>query len=278
MNKGFSFLLLGSDKRQRYLYDILNENGYEAAYMNDEELEGYIDSCRYGCSAQENDGNAKSKAFQFNVILLPVSFSAMYFDKLQCVLNGNEYIFGCNLKSSKAGNFKCYEYMADDETAYKNAVATAEGTVAEAIIRSDININGSNCLITGYGRCARVIADRFKALNSNVTVIERIGHKRAEAAAYGYNAIDFNVDNYTDFHKYDYVINTVPHMVVDEQMLKSFNKNVTIIDIASKPGGVDYEYCNKHNINAVNALGLPGKYAPKTSAKILYDVICDKLK
>ncbi len=171
--------------------------------------------------------------------------------------------------------------MADDAIAYKNSVATAEGVIAETIIRSDININGSNCLITGYGRCAGIIADRFKALNSNVTIIERTGHKRAQAKAYGYNAIDFNPDNssdyYNDFNKYDYVINTVPQMVVDKHMLERFNRNVTIIDIASKPGGVDYDYCKKNNINAVNALGLPGKYSPKTSAGILYEVISDKL-
>lgn len=187
---------------------------------------------------------------------------------LKCILNSDEYIFGCNFNCVKeqieniynnsVKKLKFYEYMADDATAYKNSVATAEGVIAETIIRSDININGSNCLITGYGRCARIIADRFKALNSNVTIIERIGHKRAQARAYGYNVIDFNSDNssdyYNDFNKYDYVINTVPQMVVDKHMLERFNRNVTIIDIASKPGGVDYDYCKKNNINAVNAL------------------------
>ena len=129
---------------------------------------------------------------------------------------------------------------------------------------------------------AKTLTLKIKAiLNSNVTIIERTGHKRAQARAYGYNAIDFNPDNssdyYNDFNKYDYVINTVPQMVVDKHMLERFNRNVTIIDIASKPGGVDYDYCKKNNINAVNALGLPGKYSPKTSAGILYEVISDKL-
>lgn len=367
MNKGYRFLLMGSDKRQKYLYEILCEKGYTATYINDEELEEYIRLCEYNRNMHKEDGMSEetsaidgsmqsdistqlgmvdeSKACDvhsllkkqniyygekgtcgYNVLLLPVSSSAIYFDKLKCIINGDEYIFGCNLNCIKeeiengikqahkrienninsrsiyggmnySGDdnkydeenidnnsikkLKFYEYMADDETAYKNAIATAEGVIAETIIRSDININGSNCLITGYGRCARIIADRFKALNSNVTIIERIGHKRAQARAYGYNAIDFNSDNssdyYKDFNKYDYVINTVPQMVVDKHMLEHFNRNVTIIDIASRPGGVDYDYCKKNNINAVNALGLPGKYSPKTSALILYDVICDKL-
>ena len=66
---------MGSDKRQKYLYEILCENGYTATYMNDEELEKYIRLCEY------------------NVLLLPVSSSAIYFDKLKCILNGEEYIW-----------------------------------------------------------------------------------------------------------------------------------------------------------------------------------------
>lgn len=332
MNKGYRFLLMGSDKRQKYLYEILCEKGYTATYMNDEELEEYIRLCEYNSNMHKEDSMSEetsaidgsmqsdiniqlgmadeSKACDvhsllkkqniyygekgtcgYNVLLLPVYSSVIYFNKLKCILNSDEYIFGCNFNCVKeqieniynnsVKKLKFYEYMADDAIAYKNSVATAEGVIAETIIRSDININGSNCLITGYGRCARIIADRFKALNSNVTIIERTGHKRAQARAYGYNAIDFNSDNssdyYNDFNKYDYVINTVPQMVVDKHMLECFNRNVTIIDIASKPGGVDYDYCKKNNINAVNALGLPGKYSPKTSAGILYEVISDKL-
>ena len=323
---------MGSDKRQKYLYEILCEKGYTATYMNDEELEEYIRLCEYNSNMYKEDSMSEetsasdgsmqsdiniqlgmadeSKACDvhsllkkqniyygekgtcgYNVLLLPVSSSVIYFNKLKCILNSDEYIFGCNFNCVKeqieniynnsVKKLKFYEYMADDATAYKNSVATAEGVIAETIIRSDININGSNCLITGYGRCAGIIADRFKALNSNVTIIERTGQKRAQARAYGYNAIDFNPDNssdyYNDFNKYDYVINTVPQMVVDKHMLERFNRNVTIIDIASKPGGVDYDYCKKNNINAVNALGLPGKYSPKTSAWILYEVISDKL-
>ena len=38
---------MGSDKRQKYLYEILCEKGYTATYMNDEELEEYIRLCEY---------------------------------------------------------------------------------------------------------------------------------------------------------------------------------------------------------------------------------------
>jgi dipicolinate synthase subunit A len=36
---------------------------------------------------------------------------------------------------------------------------------------------------------------------------------------------------------------------------------------------VDFDYCQKKGINAKLCLGLPGKYAPKSSAGILLEVI-----
>ncbi|OJT71237.1 dihydrofolate reductase, partial [Clostridioides difficile] len=47
------------------------------------------------------------------------------------------------------------------------------------------------------------------------------------------------------------------------------SQEVTIIDIASSPGGVDYSVVKEAGINATLCLGLPGKYSPKTSGEIL---------
>ncbi len=48
--------------------------------------------------------------------------------------------------------------MKMNDVAILNAVATAEGAIAEAIKRSIINIHQSNCLVLGYGRCAQILA------------------------------------------------------------------------------------------------------------------------
>jgi dipicolinate synthase subunit A len=273
VNKSLKFILAGSDNRQHFLYNILKNNGFRALYLSDKELENYNEEC--------------------DVILLPVPSSTIYFDKVKKLFKGNEYIFGCNISKFINKNIadKVYtekeidlfktlnivEYMANEAVAYKNAVATAEGAIAEAIVRSSVNLSLNHSLIVGYGKCGEVLACKLKGLGSYVTFIERKASKRAQAEAYGYKAIDFNSDNYKELIKFKYVFNTVPAMVVDESMLKAFDKNVTIIDIASRPGGVDYDYCKKNGINAVNALGLPGKYSPETSADILYQVICENL-
>ena len=42
-----------------------------------------------------------------------------------------------------------------------------------------------------------------------------------------------------------------------------------IIDLASAPGGVDFEAAHKFRLDAVRALSLPGKCAPKTAGEII---------
>ena len=64
--------------------------------------------------------------------------------------------------------------------------------------------------------------------------------------------------------------------VIDESLIMILQKDAIIIDIASKPGGCDFEACKRYQINCTHALGLPGIYCPKTGAKILYD--CMKRK
>ena len=46
-----------------------------------------------------------------------------------------------------------------------------------------------------------------------------------------------------------------------------------LIDLASKPGGIDFEEANKLNLENYWALALPGKVAPKTAAKYIYESI-----
>ncbi len=55
------------------------------------------------------------------------------------------------------------------------------------------------------------------------------------------------------------------------------NPDVTIVDIASAPGGVDFDFCRQQNIRAKLCPGLPGIYAPQSSAEILFEAIVKSL-
>ena len=51
--------------------------------------------------------------------------------------------------------------------------------------------------------------------------------------------------------------------------MSEIQKESLIIDLASKPGGVDFESAKKANLNVIWALSLPGKTAPVTAGEIL---------
>ena len=54
--------------------------------------------------------------------------------------------------------------------------------------------------------------------------------------------------------------------------------NTLIIDLASLPGGVDFDTAEKLGIYAVRALSLPGKCAPKTAGEIIKTNVFDIIK
>ena len=68
-------------------------------------------------------------------------------------------------------------------------------------------------------------------------------------------------------------MNTVPALVIREPFLREMHRDAVIIDIASRPGGTDLMAAEAYGIKVVAALGLPGKYTTKSSAKVLADAI-----
>lgn len=168
----------------------------------------------------------------------------------------------------KTKSIFCYDLMKIDKIAIKNAIATAEGTIMEAIKCSDRNLHKSNCLVLGYGRCGKVLAAKLKGLDADVTIAARSEDDLAYAQSAGFSTVLLK-DMKVILPSFHFIFNTVPSLVLDKECLKKVSPDVTIIDIASSPGGVDFEYALNHGINAKLCLGLPGKVAPRTSADIL---------
>jgi dipicolinate synthase subunit A len=187
-------------------------------------------------------------------------------DKEHLLIGGvipSDIVSLCN----KKGVF-CYDLMKSDKIAIMNAIATAEGTIMEAIKNSDNNLHHSNCLVLGYGRCGKVLAAKLKGLDTYTTIAARSEDALAYAHAAGFSTVKLH-DIKTIISTYQYIFNTIPSLVLDQECLKLVSRDALIIDIASAPGGVDYEYALNHGINAKLCLGLPGKVAPRTSADIL---------
>ncbi len=166
-----------------------------------------------------------------------------------------------------------FDFLADDVVAERNAVATAEGAVCDAEELSDINIDGSVCLVTGFGKCARALARRLSSWGADVVVMARRPKQRGDAALCGYKVMSFeDVPIYGHvLSEVDFCFNTVPARVICEDILSQFHQGAVVVDIASMPGGVDLDYCKEHDIPYRHSLGIPGKLSPRTSGIILAD-------
>lgn len=165
-----------------------------------------------------------------------------------------------------------WDFMKLPEVVEGNAWITAEATVAEVLQYGQYSIHGQNVLVTGYGCCGVKIAKVFSDLGANVTVVARREEVRKQAERDGYTAVDF-FDMAKCVGEMNTVINTVPNMVITEEVIRRMEKDTLILDIASNPGGTDFEAARKYGIYARLALGLPGIYTTISSAKLLKNAI-----
>lgn len=254
------FLILGKEERQKYLFQMLCSKGQTVTYCD-----SWLDGC-------------------YDAILLPVAQTAAYLKRINDRLQAGEYVFGCNFPAEivehkrKQGVF-FVDYMKEEGAAYINAVATAEGAVAEALLSGKEVLFGKEILVMGYGRCGQILAGRLQALGGKVTVCDKREEKLAMACAYGFQAVQAGAKLPSEFwSRFLYIFNTVPELVFDAERLAHIRHDAVMIDIASKPGGIDYAYCEKNNLNAKLCGGLPAKYAPKSAAELLLAVIESNLK
>lgn len=74
------------------------------------------------------------------------------------------------------------------------------------------------------------------------------------------------------------IFNTVPHTVVTEEVLAAMKKDAPLIDLASRPGGVDTMAASRLGIRVTSALSLPGKVAPVTAGKIIAKCLDKRLR
>jgi len=164
------------------------------------------------------------------------------------------------------------DYFLREELAVLNAVPTAEGALEIAMRESPRTIAGSICMITGYGRIAKALAPLLLSLGAKVKVGARKHEDLAWSKVAGCQPVHLSQlgEQLSDV---EILFNTVPAMILDKGILKKLPPQCLIIDLASKPGGVDFETAKALGLNVVWALSLPGKVAPITAGEILLDTI-----
>lgn len=170
-----------------------------------------------------------------------------------------------------------YDYYLSERLSVLNAIPTAEGAVAIAINETAKTIFGSKCVIAGYGRIGKILARLLKKMGADVTVLARSEQALTWAEADGCHALPFYCAK-RHLNNKDIIFNTVPAKWMDKTIIDSTKTDSVIIDLASAPGGVDFEYAKAVSKKVIFALSLPGKVAPETSGNIIADCILSKLK
>jgi dipicolinate synthase subunit A len=175
-------------------------------------------------------------------------------------------------ESADAKQIRVVESMRDDELAILNSVPSAEGAVQIAMQHTDFTIHGSKSAVLGFGRTGVTLASTLQALKSTVTVAARKPQDLARARALGHTPLRF-CDLKSALPSFDLVFNTAPALVLPRELLNGVKNTCVIIDLASPPGGVDFEAAREAGITAILAPGLPGLVAPRTAGEILSIVI-----
>lgn len=167
--------------------------------------------------------------------------------------------------------------LSRDDVAIYNSIPTAEGTIMMAMEHTDYTLHSSNVIVVGFGRVGHTVANKFSALGAKVSVSAISIKDLARITEMGLTAIPLKeLPEYT--HGCDLLINTVPAPVIKKETIQQLPGHGMIIDLASVPGGTDFEYAKQRGIKAILAKSLPGTVAPKTAGKILADVIKQFLK
>ena len=255
---------IGGDSRTIYLIEILKNKGYS--------VENFVSGGDFdvvkNCDAVilpmplSRDGVTVNAPLSKEPILMKEIAS----------LCGNRPAFGGYFGKTASLFQNPFDYGVRDETAIPNAVATAEGAISIAIEKLPITVFGMKCLVTGYGKVAKCLSERLKALFADVTVAARKQKDLLWAKERGFRPLPFSKLS-ESLSEFDCIFNTVPEKVFGEKELANVRKDVYIIELASSPGGVDKEAAARHNVNVISAPSLPGKTAPKTSAEIIFNCI-----
>ncbi len=270
--------IIGGDLRQRRLCELLLKDGYTVTTIG---------------LFEDDFDLLPLKTADIAVFPMPMSFDNVYinapFSKKQIAMSGilEQLADGCFVLGGRISKdteesltkrgLKFVDYYKREELIVKNAIPTAEGALEIAFSEMPITIFGSKSLVIGYGRVGKVMAKKLKALESDVTVSARKYSDFAWIEEGGMNPI--HTEDLSVFAgNFDLIINTVPAMVLTEEVLKRVRDDALIIDLASKPGGVDFGSAKRLGKNVIWALSLPGKTSPVTSGEIIKEAITNILE
>ena len=277
------FGVLGGDKRQLYLARSVLKDGFlcfvsgmeklpEAAGLPSlppKELAEKCDVIILPLPATL-DGKTLNAPYSSEVIVLDDEFVSALENKL--VYGG--MVSRLIQSSEHWSRIALEDYWLREDFALLNAIPTAEGAVALAVTNYPAMLCGAKCLVTGWGRIGSILARLLRAMGAKVFVAERKSEKRAMARSIGCEALTFDEIN----RPFDIIFNTVPGKVIGRDVLMAQSKSCLVIELASKPGGIDREAAQNIGIKLIDGSSLPGRFSPKSAGEFIKEAVYNMLE
>lgn len=278
-----TFGIIGGDARQIYLAQSIAKDGYSVCVGGFETYDS--------AGSLQTDTIPKTIA-KSNVIILPLpatkdgKYLNAPFSSETIRLNDtfaetlrDKIVFGGLMKkichtSLLWEDIKSYDYYSREELMVGNAFLTAEGALGLAINALPGAINGSDCLVTGFGRIGKALCIYLRALGANVDCAARKSSDLMYIKALGCGAVQYkNIQK-----RYDMIFNTVPVTVLGASQLSKQSRDTVIFELASMPGGVDLEAAGRLGIQIINGQSIPGRVSPKTSGEYIKEAIYNMME
>ena len=281
MRNELNFWVVGGDMRQAKLAELLSADGHAVHTFALEEL-GPLEGVR------QEKGLAEAELADCVVLPLPaaggdgrlnapLSRQSLPLAEVFSALRPGQVVCAGRVDASaraqaEALGLTLRDYFAREELAVANAVPTAEGAIQIAMEELPITLHGARALVLGCGRVGRALAGRLAALGARVGVAARKWADLAWAESWGFTPVPMEeLEGYLGV--WDLVINTIPAPVLHRRALAALCPDCLVVDLASKPGGVDFEAAARMGVRAIWTLSLPGKVAPVTAGRSIKSAI-----
>ncbi len=272
-------LLIGGDRRHKYLAKLLVEQGVTVYCYNMDQCIHLPEKAIITHTIPQNiplvilpipitkDGETVFSTYTSTPVALDQLWSN--FTPKQIICGG---LFSQTAKDTLSQNgVPYYDYGIDDAFEQNNAIPSAEGAIELAMQNTPHTLNNASVCVVGYGKIGKALVKRLKALGCNVTATAR---KEADLQAIrSVNARAVQTNLLSEEEPFEILFNTVPALVVDEATLAKQKNTTLLIDLASKPGGIDFAYAQQRNMHCIHALSLPSICAPQTAAEYIWHSI-----
>ncbi len=273
--------VIGGDRRQSYLAGMLADEGYECAVFA-------APNTSLGNATLSADADGALRDADAVILPLPASrdgktVNAPAFDgtvELSYIdgkAPATAVIIGGMLRPEAYPNRRTHDYYEGEELKLLNTIPTAEGAVAIAMNELPTTVKGTKTLLLGFGRVGKTLGRMLHDLGAELTVATR---NRTEQAIC--DIMDIKTVDYASLPKtlpdYGLIFNTVPSVLLRDGLLEQINDETPVIDLATYPGGVDFDRADELGKHVIWALALPGKVAPKTAAAYIKKAVMRILK